>query len=226
MARHKAISKARWLASQKWELNHWRGKEILDKELARIEKDYMPLIKRYAHLLGERPHILDLCCGPVCTARFLKKGVKTFQDPLLDDFRRAYPGEMPKGERLTSITENIPKPNAHYDLILCIDALDHVMNPELVLNEMERLLKPNGICIVTLPTFSSLMARTHYFIERFIPVLRHEGRPYAFTRDAIKRALSRHFEIVEEKKAPSTRKDVGLVQPTYWIFVCKAKEKR
>ena len=53
---------------------------------------------------------------------------------------------------------NIPEKDASFDAIICIEVLEHLPEPIRAIKELSRLLKPNGILIITAP-FASL---THY----------------------------------------------------------------
>lgn len=57
---------------------------------------------------------------------------------------------------------DIPEPNASFDVILCSEVLEHVSDPLKVLNEFSRLLKTNGLLILTAP-FSSLVHFAPYY---------------------------------------------------------------
>ncbi|MEM3829488.1 MAG: class I SAM-dependent methyltransferase [Conexivisphaerales archaeon] len=55
--------------------------------------------------------------------------------------------------------EKIPKENGlitfkdfEFDTILATDLLEHNLNYKFIIDEIHRILKPNGICIITLPT--------------------------------------------------------------------------
>ncbi len=218
MAHHEAISKARWLKAQKHETQHWHGREALRQGLKRVQACYLPVVQRYAEKLSDDAAILEIGCGPNSAAQFVPQGSKTYVDPLLDDFRRAYPGELPEGEYLCHGAESIPKPDTSFDLVLAFDALDHAMNPELVLNEIERLLKPSGHFIMSIFTCRPWLARLHYYLSRCLPVLYSDRHPYIYSRQGIENTLCRHFDIVETCK----------IDPVYtpmnrqgWIFVCK-----
>jgi SAM-dependent methyltransferase len=50
------------------------------------------------------------------------------------------------------------KPSS-YDAITCVDVIEHVNSPRNLINQMSKLLKPNGILIVVTPNSSSLLAR-------------------------------------------------------------------
>jgi len=59
---------------------------------------------------------------------------------------------------------NIPRPENYYDLILCSQVLEHVLEPSKILQEFYRVLKPNCNLIITAPQCSGLhMEPYNYF---------------------------------------------------------------
>jgi SAM-dependent methyltransferase len=46
---------------------------------------------------------------------------------------------------------SLPFASAHFDFILCSEVLEHVFNPDEVLAELQRVLKPGGRILVTVP---------------------------------------------------------------------------
>lgn len=53
---------------------------------------------------------------------------------------------------------NIPVDDNSYDIVLCSEVIEHVFNPLEAIKEFKRILKPNGLLILTFP-FRSL---THF----------------------------------------------------------------
>jgi 2-polyprenyl-3-methyl-5-hydroxy-6-metoxy-1,4-benzoquinol methylase len=45
--------------------------------------------------------------------------------------------------------EALPFPSANFDIIICMDVLEHVQDPEKVMAEISRCLKPGGVCQLT-----------------------------------------------------------------------------
>ncbi len=51
------------------------------------------------------------------------------------------------------------KLNKRFDIICAADVLEHLVDPETVVNKFSRLLKPNGILIVSLPNIAFISVR-------------------------------------------------------------------
>ncbi|OIO71434.1 MAG: hypothetical protein CO186_08795 [Zetaproteobacteria bacterium CG_4_9_14_3_um_filter_49_83] len=221
MPKHNPFSQNRWLDSIKIELEAMRTSDLsaaqVKKDLQPLRNKYMPLILPVARHLEKDSQILEIGCGINCIAQFIELGKKTYLDPLLDDFKKKWPGLLPQGEFMPSVAEAIKKSDQSYDLILCINAISHTQNPELVLHEMERLLKPDGTVILCVTTWPSLFARLHYFTARIYPQRILRTRLYCYTRHGIERSLKRHFHIQSSQM---------IDQPVWqlskeWFYVCK-----
>ncbi|MFH1201759.1 MAG: class I SAM-dependent methyltransferase [Candidatus Omnitrophota bacterium] len=50
-------------------------------------------------------------------------------------------------------------PNNNFDILLSIEVLEHLRNPERAINEFYRILKPEGLAIITTPNQSTLILR-------------------------------------------------------------------
>jgi SAM-dependent methyltransferase len=56
--------------------------------------------------------------------------------------------------RKTNLEEGLPfVPSDHFDIVICEQVLEHLRNPELVLQELPRVLNPAGLLIVGVPIF-------------------------------------------------------------------------
>ncbi len=58
---------------------------------------------------------------------------------------------------------SIPRPNAHYDAILCTEVLEHIEEPDKMLREFRRVLKPGGKLYLTVPLLARLHGSPHHF---------------------------------------------------------------
>ena len=218
MRKHSPVSYACWQALQKQTLDRWRKKNLkLERQKSR-ETNYLPLLLKFSQSLAKKSEILEVGCGPICLSQAIPTGKKTYLDPLLDDYRRLFPGELPEGTYIASSAEKIAKPNHSYDLIICLNTLSHTLNPELVLNEIERLLKPHGKLLLGIRTHSLWRAKLHYWKARWLPPLFLGGCPYYYSHNGIKRTLARHFTIADD--IVTSRIWIPLFRSEERLFVC------
>lgn len=54
------------------------------------------------------------------------------------------------------INTTLPLPENSFDIITILDVLEHTKNDQAVLKEIKRVLKPNGLLILTVPAYQSL----------------------------------------------------------------------
>lgn len=129
--------------------------------------------------------------------------------------------DVSKIDIVSDITE-IPEPDSSYDAILCTEVFEHIPNPILAIREFSRLLKKDGILIVTAP-FSSL---TH-----FAPYHFYSG----FNKYFYEMHLKEHgFEIIELRqngsffdylaqelmRLPTVTKRYTKVKPGIFQYAC------
>jgi len=102
---------------------------------------------------GGELKIVDLGCGE---GKFLKlieenfKNVKTFGidiEPKVLEIKKFLRAEI----RIADI-RNSGFPNVFFDAVFCLDALEHFENLENPVSEIKRILKSDGLLIVSLPT--------------------------------------------------------------------------
>ncbi len=212
----------RWQGAQKKEAGFWIRPGVLDSELERIKARYVPVINELSRTLKKDAKILDVGCGPTCAGRFFPSGNKTYIDPLMDIYLEAFPERLPPGERLKGLAEAIPKEDNTFDLILCINALDHMIDPEKALLEMRRVLKPRGILLLGIFLHPRPIAMVRRIVERYLPFLREEAHPYSFTLRDMRSLLEGFFSV--EREIRVFRKENSLFPRLHredWAFICR-----
>lgn len=138
--------------------------------------------------IGSR--ILDAGAGEQQYKKFC-----THLDYVSQDFAEYKPENLPEGLQMDSwnygvldiISDiaKIPEEDKSFDVIMCTEVFEHIVNPREALDEFERLLKPNGMLIITAP-FCSL---TH-----FAPYHFYTGFSRYFYEEELNK---RNFEILE-----------------------------
>ena len=68
-----------------------------------------------------------------------------------------------------SDARDIPAPSAAFDVILCTEVLEHVPEPDRVVAEIGRLLRPGGVAYLSAPLGSGLHQEPYHFYGGFTP---------------------------------------------------------
>lgn len=100
------------------------------------------------------PKILEVGCGTGGNIEMLSKYGETFalekETSAVDYARKKYPN-IKQGH----LPNNIPF-DERFDLICMFDVLEHVEEESLSIQNLKKLLKPNGILLITVPAFQCL----------------------------------------------------------------------
>lgn len=67
---------------------------------------------------------------------------------------------------VSDITE-IPEPNNSFDAIMCVEVFEHIPNPVAAIKEFSRLLKKDGLIIITAPFCSLTHFSPYHFCSGF-----------------------------------------------------------
>ncbi len=96
---------------------------------------------------------------------------------------------------LEGMGETVPQPDASFDLVTCFNVLEHVLSPDAVVQELRRLVKPDGVLLMG----ESCLSYAGYFKKQVIFKGRDKEHPHAFTIDSLRSMVSRcGFEIFRE----------------------------
>jgi len=142
----------RWLAHMAWrpDFVRWREGRIWQE---RAQAERLGLIERYGGALPGR-RILDLGSGMGGASVALALAGAA---PLAFEYNRAYCDiarlraaryDLPLPV-VNGVGERLPFADASFDLAICWDVVEHVQNPELLLAELARVLRPGGRALLT-----------------------------------------------------------------------------
>jgi len=211
----------RWSLAQLKENAFWKREGVLQPQMDRVVSRYKPVIERVSLNIRSNAVILDVGCGPTCAAQLFNSGLKIFLDPLMNSYQKTYSGILPGGEKISSTAEKIPLKDNIADIVLCVNALDHMIDPGRALGEMCRVLKQDGILLLGLFIHPPPIASVRRLIERYLPFFREDAHPYSYTKKGIRRLLKKHFSIQDEILV--YRKETARIPSIHredWIFIC------
>jgi len=134
----------------------------------------------------EDKKIVDVGCGGPSSVLHLLKGERYGVDPIIDELQEIY--ELNRNiQWIKAYGENLPFIDKNFDIVICSNALDHMENHIEAFKEIDRILKPNGIFILTVDIFK----------EKF---KRDKKHPHTFVeKDVLK--LFKDFKILFKKKS-------------------------
>ncbi|MHB8540623.1 MAG: class I SAM-dependent methyltransferase [Candidatus Acidiferrales bacterium] len=69
--------------------------------------------------------------------------------------------------RIANLNGTLPWAAETFDLIVCVEGVEHLENPFAFLREAHRLLRPSGWLVVTTPNIISLRSRMRFFASGF-----------------------------------------------------------
>lgn len=85
--------------------------------------------------------------------------------------------------RTADLSNGIPFEDRQYDFVFCIEVLEHVPNPYDTMSEIHRVLRPEGVLVLSVPN-------PYHFKEIIWNVLRtpdRQGHLYSWTRQTMTR---------------------------------------
>lgn len=137
------------------------------------EPRFAEIIKIFRQLKGER--LLDIGCGDGDITLLLKENSgarEVFGIDIAPEAVAAAQGKGIKAYKLDIDEEQLPFEEGYFDLIYCGELIEHLFNPDHLLNEIHRVLKASGTCIITTPNLAG-------WPNRFALLLGYQPYPMA-----------------------------------------------
>lgn len=98
--------------------------------------------------VGQARRVLDAGCGKGRYASALKQhfpAVEVHASDLSPEMLRHVPTGI---QTKVATIQELPYPDQYFDLVYCVEALEHVPDPQAALNEMARILAPGGRMVI------------------------------------------------------------------------------
>ncbi|MGZ3713285.1 MAG: class I SAM-dependent methyltransferase [Bdellovibrionota bacterium] len=150
--------------------------------------------------------VLDFGCGPGSFLAVLGETVPGVQaigvdiaSPQIDFAGKNIASKFPGNIKFQLLNgEKLPYADASFDAVTCIEVIEHI-HPFLaakILAEARRVLKPDGIFVLTTPNYRSFWPMIEWLLERASPVKYHDQHISKFTPNSLVKFLETcGFEI-------------------------------
>jgi SAM-dependent methyltransferase len=157
--------------------------------------------------------ILDVGCGPTGISYFLDTKTSFGLDPLAHQYEQ-WNGFWGKRVQLVPGTgENIPFRSGSIDAVFCINCIDHSIEPDSILREMARVLKPGGLLVFHVDIDSPLR-KLHKLVRARCGAL----HPHSLSYEWLLSKLERDFSVLKIHRDPHVFKPVWqqMRYEAYW----------
>ncbi len=141
---------------------------------------------------GERLEILDVGCGTGANSVALAakghsvRGIDVSETAIARYRARGFDG------RVTDLEVGIDYPDASFDLVFCSEVIEHIVSPETLVAEMNRLLKPGGRIVLSTPNSAFWLYRLLGVLGYTVSELQHPKHFQFFSRRSLVRLFERH----------------------------------
>lgn len=143
----------RWVEPMRWrpDYDQWREKRLWQE---RYQDERLQMIRTFGGEIAGR-RILEVSCGMGGTLVALAQaGAATLATEFNPDYCAI---ALQRGQRyglelpiLNAVGERLPLADNSFDLAICWDVIEHVQNPEAVLRELRRVVRPGGRVLLTI----------------------------------------------------------------------------
>ncbi|MFH1545490.1 MAG: class I SAM-dependent methyltransferase [archaeon] len=169
------------------------------------------LNKTISMINGEKGKLLDIGCGDGYFTSLIKENsfLEVYGADILEKYSKKLKENGINFRRIDLNREVLPFKNSFFDFVVAEEVIEHVFDNERMLEEINRVLKPNGTFICSVPNIGAwynrillLFGYVPHFIESGSE--KSYGTPYglidghvkAFTKKAFLELLKAHkFEV-------------------------------
>jgi SAM-dependent methyltransferase len=204
----------RWNQAQQYEQSFWQR---LGEDIDAGTRDQLSWYKWRADQLEHRlkassaqipttAKILEIGSGPIGIVNFLTWGHRYAIDPLEHFYKtRSSLVAVRKSSvaYLDGTGERLPFDPSTFSLVIIDNVIDHTSAPAIVLQEISRVLKPNGYLYLAVNVHTRWGALLH---ECLAGLRIDKGHPHTFTSATLRRLLKAHGFIPHLEQVEDYRK--------------------
>lgn len=122
-------------------------------------------------------------------------GIDVYDDAIAYGRKKYKKLELVKGDG-----HKIPFNKASFDFIICNEVLEHVENPEKVLLEIKRVLKPNGVAVIEMDSGNFLFRAVWHWWTHMRRGVWKDAHIHVFNAQKLEKMIKKCGFKIEEKK--------------------------
>ncbi len=118
--------------------------------------------------------VLDIPCGQGALAdRLRAQGFEIFCGDLDPKWYRIEGGHFHQ----LDLNGNLPYKDQNFDCVTCVEGIEHLENPHLLIREIGRVLKPGGSVVITTPNIMNIKSRLYFLLRSYFNNFRYFPQP-------------------------------------------------
>ena len=218
-------------------------------------KGHKELIQKYLNEEGGSPVIFSGRAGklveefvPTRDAKILDlaPATGTLQEQLLSvGYQNLYAADVDDYRRVKNIKEfkkvdfcfdKLPWPDSFFDAITSLETIEHLENPHHFIREINRILKPEGTFILSMPNIDHIFNRIFFLRKGDMPRWRKNNNHISmFPKGVFEKSFLPYFDVVHRgffwghfpyrflSKLKGYPENKWFAHTAYWVFKPKTK---
>jgi SAM-dependent methyltransferase len=95
------------------------------------------------------------------------------------------------------LEDGLPFLDDSFDVVWCTEVLEHMNSPGFLLRECRRLLRDEGLLLLTVPNSAFYVFRLLHLLGKTCSDLQHPGHLHFFSHSSLKRLLEEHHFVID-----------------------------
>ena len=173
------------------------GRYLEDKDYI---KDTFNKRLKIINKLSRRGRLLDVGCALGFFLELARDNGWDVQGLEISKHAYNYAKNMLKLPVVNKMLEKSRFKSNSFDVVTMFDVIEHLSDPKFTLKEIRRILKPNGLLVITTPDIGSITAKILW--RNWEEVSRVREHIYFFSKNTLKKILeSLNFEVLRTESA-------------------------
>jgi methionine biosynthesis protein MetW len=167
------------------------------------------------NLIDNGDQVFDLGCGDGTVGALLKDNYRItidgcdISEVAVDRAQNHYRTV----HQLNIDNKDIPVESESYDIVICTDVLEHTLSPGHPLTEVRRILKNDGVTVISVPNYGFIRYRINSVMGNLSSIIRDERHYSAFTVSHLHNLLDNNGLDVQTTLGISRLRRLANIRP-------------
>jgi len=134
-----------------------------------------------------------------------------------------------------NLQDNLPYKNESFDIVVCVEGIEHLENPHHLVREFHRIIKDEGYLLLTTPNIFSFRSRFKFFRDGYLSKFKHyhleklpesqwHTNPIGYPE--LEFLLTKYGFSITEVTTNQFVKKMGLLYPIFKAYISFYTRKR